>query len=739
MTTFGYQLTREVRKLFAGSAPGKGRELYLAEFAVRAEPRRLCLVMEKKVGGLEQRDRKEAEAPGAPTTAWEGFPWLTLVFGSGCLEVSDELRLEPQAVARAIRVALRDLLTNDELSMPGIGELAEEAASFAVELVKDRRHADPAPRGDEHLGAPGVDRLASRTTLLAALLTRFYFYVKGGLGAPLSRWDDDRAELTDAGRALGLASIIEELRDAAKKHIKSLEETLSEKGSPVTNATVRGWISALFGDLRGGLKDDVPHLSRTDLHLLTELTWYLLTRGTAIYPGWTDLLLDLTLSEQRVDHGDRLRTRPRFYDLKRIPELVDHLYEEPTKQSWVELERAYATLPPGADDRPGGALDDRDRLYRAGARVLWAQAAAIAGERNSRCPPASAFVTSFDIELEMSLWLHAVREPGILGTHGNPPSFSVVLPVHVIRKKGDRTAALCWLRGKIRPDPSLAGDEALEAIRHPTGWRLLTPDDEARSLLDGPNVVHFSGGPMFDLPDKGDTATMAALFDRLTRLGVELEPDHLETMEVQHAVTVDEYLAFRQSEAELIWSSIREQSRGLHPFLLGSSAVAGGEGRNRRFWMALGVPMADSAIRHRVVTQITLHDLKMMATSGAGGASGGPAPAQGGSRRRRLGDDTSAAARDGGPGAGAAPGPRGAGAKGAADRPEPTDSILEGVVVNRRIDDDEASLLYWVGFDVVCDTAVSFIRDLDHYVSHLTEKELRRPDHLSCPLPEDWS
>jgi hypothetical protein len=225
---------------------------------------------------------------------------------------------------------------------------------------------------------------------------------------------------------------------------------------------------------------------------------------------------------------------------------------------------------------------------------------------------------------------------------------------------------------------------------------------------------------------------------------------------LEHAVTVDEYLAFRQSEAELVWSAQKakskadRRSRGLHPFLLASSQSPSDLGQNPRFWMAFGVPVGDAAIRHRIVSQFTLRHLLAEADDEKGGTS--PAKPAGGGR---LGppalvgtnvQDRMAGAGGGGIGR--------LGAPTASDRnevPQATqasttsvsvpadDRSLDGVVVNRRINDDEASILYWVGLDVVVDDARNFIRDLEHYARHLTVPPHRPSRTLNCTLGHEES
>lgn len=764
MSSWDYQVTRKESGRF------EDRGSYLQDRAGSMPNPQLCQAMEKVVGGLDIRDRRrkerekereEAQASGTDPVAdidvnWEGMPWLTPVLGSGCLELPDDAELTPEALAEKVRHRLAEALGEQDEAVEGGDPFSEQAARFAYELARNRIHRHPddpdpeespqrttrlanSPPSAEDGRSAGVGKkvetVAARVVLIATLLTQFYYRVKGASGSPVSRFDDDEATLLElCDRPLSLGDVVEGVVDPSLAQIAAVRHALRANTSLVDKGLAAP-VCTLLQDVSAGL----DHSQRRTLKLahmrtVTETAWYLLTQRSSVYPGWTDLLLGLMLRDDQTRTQRSPRTRPRFLNLHDVPEKVKDLYEWPTRGSWKTAVgvQASAVTPGEETSTPCEPVTGRDRLYGRVADVLWAQARALRATNidpaptgapvtgalpptNTPLPPASAFVTSFDIELDMALWLRAIEAeaPGdgsrLTGAGKNEgptlAPFYVVVPVHVRSRDNDEGAALCWLRGRVRPDSTLSLDKQLERIRRPEDWTLFTPALDARQLLGGPHVVHLSGCPLFELPS-GEDAAVGRLIKDLRN--VQVVVDEGTSVCVEHAVTVDEYLAFRQAEAELFWSVHKpknpedRRSRGLHPFLLASSPSSGDLGRNPRFWMAFGVPVADAAIRHRMVSQFTLRHLLALAND-ASGAIGNRAPTGGGGGR--LGEPSSI--------------------------PEPTQvgdrRHLDGVVVNRRINDDEASILYWIGLDVVSDDARNFIRDLEHYAWHLAPTSPRRP------------
>lgn len=740
MDHYGYQVTRQLRNRYSD------RDKYFANYAKRAPKNpQLCQVMAAVVGDPRSPGRPSAYDPvDDPAAMWKGFPWLTLVLGSGCLELPDDPNLTPMSLARGVaRVLAQDPHPPDDGASDGGDPLSERAGRFTAELVRDRTHPPfDALATDDPSRVSNVRPVAARLTLVATQLTSLYFLAKGAVDSPVSRWDGGEATVAAAEGVLRTGRTVEVLMRSSLEQIAVTRRLLADPGIPPDVAKA---IDLLLEDV---VEDLTPPETRRLLHLhlrlVTESAWYLLTHNTSIYPGWTDLLLGLMLRENRSRTDPFTRTRPQFWDLQTIPEMVGRLHQRATELSWEALSAASeepGPWGPAGDTAPAVPAPTRGRLYQQAANVLWAQARLLRKTRHTNCPPASAFVTSFDIELEMALWLSGNRlddhywtrapaAPGD-GPGGGRPSFYVVVPVHVFRFPGDTEAALCWFRGEVHPDPSFSPGHAFSQIVRPGTWHLLTPNRGATQLLEGPHVVHLSGCPLFTLPDArgphGSVAereeaveTVERIVSDLAAVGVNVDA---EKVHFQHAVTVDEYLAFRQSEAEQFWSASQgtdSPSRGLHSFLFGSSKSSTDLGQNPRFWMALGVPVSDATIRHRMVSQITLRNTLSMAKPAVeavrpSGAGAGASPAgRLGSRPTGPPPPSSAAADDH-----------------AADDGDATDSSgprsgvgqsreLNGVVVNKRINDDEASILYWLGLDVVSTDVRQFIDDLRHYASHLS-------------------
>lgn len=794
MSSWGYQVTRKESGRF------DNRGSYLQARAGSVPNPQLCQVMEAMVAGLDIRERTRrgrSEGPaGDPFVDldlnWAGLPWLTPVLGSGCLELPDDPQLTPEALGAKIRRRLTAVLgTNEDERPEGAAPFSARAARFAEELATDRIHpAQHRPRRASHPNAhqteevSSVDRqeaenVAARVVLIATLVTEFFYRVKGVSGGPLSRWNEDKATLPKATPSL--VDVMEDVVRPALEQIETVRGALESNPSLVEQG-LDGPVCSVLQDVHKGLdRRESPTVTFAHLRLITDVAWYVLTQGSTIYPGWSDLLLGLMLREGQTGPQRFPRTRPRLLNLHSVPKLVENLYMPPTRRSWNTAVGLHATdaTPSHQTSTPDEPVTGRDRLYARVADVLWAQTRALRATNvapepsfgvapgmvaptNTPLPPASAFVTSFDIELDMALWLRAIEAdaseggPGWLNGRDDERAdlapFYVVVPVHVLRHEDDEHAALCWLRGRIQPDRTLGLDMQLERIRRPQDWTLLTPNSvDARQLLDGPHVVHLSGSPLFELPKRGDAA-VARLVEDLRAVHVRI--DDPESICLEHAVTVDEYLAFRQSEVELLWSAQKakskedRRSRGLHPFLLASSRAPSDPGQNPRFWVAFGVPVADAAVRHRIVSQFTLRHLLALADDATGGRAGEPgAPnASGRLGRSATQDDAGGTVRSAvSPGSGGRLGtppsigvmdPPEGGTDVSAERTAAQASRhhLDGVVVNRRINDDEASILYWVGLDVVIDDARSFIKDLEHYARHLEIPPRRPSPTKECPL-----
>ncbi|MDQ1710822.1 MAG: hypothetical protein QOE45_272 [Frankiaceae bacterium] len=637
-----YAVKREARGDFSG------RRGYLKAKGSK-EPFRLCQI-------LGRRDRRH-----------KTMPWVTFVLGSGCVEVGSGP--DGRTLAHRVGDALGDRSLPGDESAPSLAQL------FAESLIEDRLGSLDTPVPTTLADDDEISPIAPPLVLAACLLTRVFHTVKGARPEAVRRWDDDVATLDPDDPGPQFDDIAEFVPPAAHE-LRVARKLLgaqpdSESVAPAVSDLLKQVLDGLSGN--GGRKQ----LSIQHLRLVTEIAWYYLVGDTTAYPGWTDLLLRLMLRGDDPASAGSRRTRPRFLNLKLPGGYVCELLEKSSRLSWRRRVES-----PDREFQPA-------HIYDAAAAVLWAQQEMLVESRNpTDLPPASTFVTSFDLELEMALWAQSQGR-----------AFSVAVPVHLLRDADDDQADLCWLLAQVEPD--VAGDWSggLAAMRKPRRWRLLHANFNPRELCQGPLVIHLNGCPLLRLPDPDAAAdrSTAELRQDLAALGLLDEID--DELHLIHAVTVDEYLALRQSEAELFWASefratqSQRASRALPHVLAADSSM------HARFWMVLGVPVADPAIRHRITSHLTISRFR------------GDSP-----------DSRSVGGQSGMP-------PR------AVEAPEHARNDVDGVAVNKRIDDDEASILHWLGLDVVQASCAKFTDDLVHYTQHVAVERLRnRVPDTGCEL-----
>jgi hypothetical protein len=609
------------------------------------------------------------EVLGQKDSARVTMPWVTLVLGSGCLQIGTGA--DGRKLARQVGRAFRDAPVPDYSSSP-----EQEALLFAESLVTDRLGSLDVPvptlADDDEMS-----QAAPHLVLAASLLTRLFFEVKAAQPGAVSRWDDDviAFDLPDPGSALDHCP---DIADRARKHLVLARAALEVEG-PHEFVAVR--VRDLLDQVAVGLSGahGKVELSLPQLRLVTEIAWYYLVGDKTMQPGWTDLLIRLMLRSDDPSVAGSRRPRPRFLNLKRLGKLVAELLEASTRRAWDRHAAAHGKRP------------ESPSIYDAAAAVLWAQHdKASANDGPPGVPPAVAFVTSFDLELEMALWAQSDSRP-----------FSIAVPMHMMRVGDDEEAELCWLLADVEPDVRGDWSDRLPALLRPARWRVLRSDFDPRELRKQPVVVHLNGCPLLARPDvnKSEEPWAAEMFSDLAELDM---VDSGDAIRFIHAVTVDEYLALRQSEAELFWASedrnnqALRKSRALPPDLTHDTS------KYARFWMVLGVPVADPAIRHRVTSHLTI---------------------------RRFRDE----------GVGSAPVSEESGIGPRPDAmPNPVHNDVNGVAVNKRIEDDDASMLHWLGLDVVHDGCEAFTQDLLHYADHvLKDKSGSRTPDTGCTLDDE--
>lgn len=266
-------------------------------------------------------------------------------------------------------------------------------------------------------------------------------------------------------------------------------------------------------------------------------------------------------------------------------------------------------------------------------------------------------------------------------------------------------------------------------MRKLTDWRLIS--SERLEWHDHPVVVRITGCPLVNLPDLSESSKEHDLLRRdLSEAGIAWASMFI------HSVTIDEYLALRQMEAEWLWSGSDSNdappSRGLPVQYLEARANA-----PRRYWMIMGVPFRDPAVRLRIMAILskasgtkssrepapdspdaatddapqTLPEPELPKSDGIGskprfganaahvnGRSATTAPSGPTSTEPRSDDSRS---------------------RGRAEPPDLGATRYHGVAVNTRMDDDEAMLLNALGFEVVTDRCESFTAEISSYADWL--------------------
>ncbi len=677
--------------------------------------------------------------------------WPTLVLGSECLRL-----LTPQT-ERAIELLPSALLA--QLSEPVAVEgerRREKTLQFVKQLIADRLGLAMAKRDEVEEAADseepldldaepfepsetGGDELSAEQELdarqtaeraskkfevwelrlleAAAAVTECYFSAKAHYLHSVSRWSTDTLRL---GRRTA------ELSRLAHASLIQLVNTLDESKGEQSRAR------QITLDLSGGLDRGSGEISLASLEALTEIAWQIVTRYFTIfsdYPEWPEFLVRLSLDDTR---SRLIRQGPPRPALKSALDATA-LIRDALTQETIESASGYVE---GQPDREAA----RVYAYRHFAEMLYkmAQFRAKTLPLRSRAnkprpqgpvaprsrvlrtpPPASAFVTTFDLELEFALAHHHPDQP-----------FVIAVPANVIDNaegKKERLASTMWLGCVIKPDPekdlySRIVDPPADAwftlgtlvtqdkgVDMPLteGGNMTALEEAALQLVRNalpetvellgelPLIVRLAGAPLITLPplqraDQTLTALGSVVREAADLPLVSIAEDEpptwsgsSEQVEIQlaHATLLDEHNALRLSLPEVL----KEHPWGL-PRDLTAPVNANGYWR---YWMLLGVELSDPVIRYRVFSQIL-----------GAGLTTSQNPSQGENKKGYS-------------------------------RPN-----RAGVALNRKSMNARAiDLLLWCGFDIVRDSAAPapISAELAHWLEHLT----RLGDPNAIPL-ESW-
>ena len=545
--------------------------------------------------------------------------------------------------------------------------------------------------------------------IAAASLTQHYFTGKLESSRSVSRLAVD--SLTLEGR-------FEPYHTQSQKALSALKASLGRHeldgvdGIPRLRDVTKETLHAL-GDGR---------IALASVQALTEFAWNQVIRAFSLYswyPEWQEFLVRLSMDQRSKPIGDGY-LRPVAQSTTNAASMVKKALEPTTVQSAAWYEIGHPVDESARVDAYAGYAQLLHRLadYRR-ARLERASSAATMltglGQQDPGAtgaavpPPASAFVTSFDVELELAM-----------AAHYPDRAFAVAIPVNLVENlEGTNLGTTMWLGYVVRPDP---GRSLLDRVTKPDpdAWFIFERPADNRSSLDAalvgdaadtqllvgalvgagvkrlgelPIIIRLAGSPMVQLPEIQDAegginslgrvaferAQLEGYLDKGEDNRIIWEPLARDRRPVRSAFVpatlLDEHNAIRLSLPEVV---AQRPDRSLPPEL-----TAAMQGRYWRYWILLGVEMSDPVIRYRVIAQVL-------------GASLRVAP-----RSKYV-------------------------------RPQ-----RRGVVLNNKRHNARAlELLAWSGFDVVIDREAPgpMTRELRHFLDHLHEKNKGRwpRDEVEC-------
>lgn len=683
--------------------------------------------------------------------------WPTLVLGSECLrlltpETQRAIELLPRVLAQNLRPdQTRTLQFVEQLIADRMG-LAVAPRALATTPAGGRQPGDVAALFDE---APAADtdglsdeqergalRAAQHASTefeewelnlveAAASVTESYFTVKAQNLHSVSRWSTDVLRLDAKEDAVQ--------KRLAHDSLVRLANTLDQSKKEQLRA------SQIVGDLSAGLARGSGEISLASLEALTEIAWQIITRHFTIfsdYPEWPEFLVRLSLDNERSRLIRQGPPRPALRSALDATHLIEGALKQQTRESADGYLKGQPAREAARVDAYAKFADLLYRMARFRAKTLPRRRPAFdAGSSRQQSPvaprsrvtkpppPASAFVTTFDLELEFAL------------AHGHPDQpFVIAVPVNVIDNaegvKEHLLASTMWLGCVVRPEPKR---DLYDRIVNPPAdaWFTLgtlvtmgkgvdTPLAEGgslteleanalrlvrRALPEGvdvlgelPVIVRLAGAPLINLPklqhanqtftDIGDVVRQAAGLPLVsTDDGAPTWNGSSVQVEIQlaHATLLDEHNALRLSLPEVL---------GEHPWGLPRDLAAPVNSNGYwRYWMLLGVELSDPVIRYRVFSQILGAGLTTSRNSSPG------ENAKGYSRPNRA-----------------------------------------GVALNRKSMNARAiDLLLWCDFDIVRDNdaPAPLSAEIEHWLGHLAVLDRGRADALEswpgrgqeCQLP----
>lgn len=527
------------------------------------------------------------------------FPWVTFVFGSGCVTESVDRSnfrpIDPQSIVVELEGSQFEKLVRPYVNM---------VREFTRNLIADRNHRDMV----ETIEANYIKECEPRTALLlfvVTVLTRMYRQVATSQKRPLAWRVEDIVKLES-----GENQLAGEVGREYERYVQPVVAWLIGHSSAAERNILRRIQSSM-------MTKNEEILNRLHIQILSEFAWLSLTEHSHHYHGWSDLISLLAREDSQIaKESDSTDAHPIGYpprpleSVNSVIERIQDSYRERTDASWIARTTGH--------DVDGPDQSSLHTFFNTAADVLIAQERLrkyAIDKAEGFPPPVTAFSTSFDLELGMAL---AHRMP-------ENESFIVVLPVCCILKKNgdprdDSRALLLWLGAEIH------GGSGLSELLKPKVWRLIDGQQVSPNYAEEsrPYLIYLAGTPLITPPSKADlTGIFVELKEKRKSVPRSFDvlfnenEDGYQFSHVEPAVLLNEYDAIQHHGTEMFSAdnkSLSDQRLGL-PF----EFTGYGEGGMPRFWLVMGVQMDDPAFRYKLASRLSPPGTDSRAESGPEG------------------------------------------------------------------------------------------------------------------------
>ena len=553
-------------------------------------------------------------------------PWLTPILGTGCAPE----QVNPTTLHQVIR-GLHDAAVhiNDALGV----FTPDNAIDFAIDLASERlakdrlklkkevkdyieKTKDPTEETDMSSQTADVFELALR-------LTHLFYKLKIRTGAaPRRTIDDDFVYLDDSlldfeliynyyiYPSLNIISVIQKENNLDTITNQLTFNLIPSAGRNLAEFTIhlKTRLQIHIARTKRGLDVGLDQccLYWSDVQWWAEIAWLMIAAQARhndyvpVYPGWSDLLLELccyvSIEENNYSKFPPVVGRIPFSSIVSGRELIESKARD-------------------IQDRLNKRENDKQTVHNTIAKLLYEQAylREIHPKNHDKYGPgeppvASAFVTSFDLDLELALLRKIEIGKKIL----------IAFPVYLSLKDCPvNVAYTCWLALEVKRINELSSTDDLVNQQK----QLIEPSLENFSVLSKaeikekhcPVIVRLAGCPLIKIPeirwnDKGDNTLLEqlqGLYSNIFSVG----PDEFySSLKLEHAFIISEHCAAVHNIIDLLQTGSNGMTdgsgRGNSPGLSADVAVSG-KGWTR-FWSLLGVQIRENAIRQRLETLMSV-------------------------------------------------------------------------------------------------------------------------------------